>query len=103
MKYILGVESSLSYNLEAGKKEYTTKLLVSQDVLDWLNNHDTEISEKGERIYIMNKIRYVFIGIEFRTSLIDDSNIEKYQHYYNIIKERLEDLLEKEMDKQHEK
>jgi hypothetical protein len=63
MKHILAIEGDLIYNLDTGLQEYKTKIVVSEDVFNWLNNHDVEITQKGEKIFIMNKIRYVYLGL----------------------------------------
>ena len=64
MNYILGIEGNgLIYNLDKKKEEYRTQIAVSEDVFNWLNNHDVEITAKGERVFIMNKVRYIYLGI----------------------------------------
>ena len=64
MKYILGIEGNgLVYNLDKNIQEYRTQVIVSDDVFNWLNNHDIEITGQGQKIFIVNKIRYIYLGI----------------------------------------
>ena len=64
MKHVLGIEGDgLIYNLDTKQKEYKTKIVVSEDVFNWVNNNDKEITKKNEKIFVQNKIRYVYLGI----------------------------------------
>ena len=64
MKHILGIEGEgLIYNLDTKMQEYKSKIIVSKDVFDWLSNHDIEITAQGQKIFIVNKIRYIYLGI----------------------------------------
>ena len=36
MTHILAVEASLVYNIDSKKHEYTQRLEVTQDIIDWL-------------------------------------------------------------------
>jgi len=99
MKYILGVYGKTAYNLYSHQHEYTTKILVSQDVLDFLNNHDIEITSKGERLYIMNNVKYIYLGIDFEPEVDIKEVVKKYQYMYDIIVGRLEELIKKEYEK----
>ena len=59
---ILGIYSSKIYNIEKLRQEYGQKLLVSKDVLNWLELHDIKVNEFGDRIYIVNAIEYINLG-----------------------------------------
>lgn len=63
MRYILGVVGTKVYDLEKKESVYGVQIDVGQEVYDWLRNHDVEISEKGETIFVQNKIKYVDLGI----------------------------------------
>ena len=62
MIHILAVEASLVYNIDSQKHEYTQRLEVTQDIIDWLDAHDIEYSATTEKVYICNNIRYVYMG-----------------------------------------
>ena len=62
MEHILAVEGTAYYNLDTGKMDYHSKITVSEDVLQWLNNHDIEMADNGSPIYICNKLRYLYLG-----------------------------------------
>lgn len=85
MKHTLAIESSLGQNLDTSIEDYSTKILVSQDVIDWLNNHDVEISPAGKRIYLVNHIRYVYLGPAL--SIVEQ--MEPHTKMYNIMLEKL--------------
>lgn len=62
MKHILGVVASLSYNLETEEKDYMSKILVTEDIIDWLDSHDVRIDSFGRKVYICNEIEYIYLG-----------------------------------------
>lgn len=64
-EYILAVEDSIIYNIDTKENEYSIKIVISEDVYDWLCRHDIEITSKGKRVFICNKVRYVDLGINF--------------------------------------
>lgn len=66
----LGVIGSEAYDMTSSEKIFTQKIVVSQDVINWLNMHDLEREEGGPIIYIVNKIKYQYLGIEVNTNLI---------------------------------
>lgn len=64
MKFILAIEGEdLIYNLSTKQYEHNTKITISEDVYNWLSNHDTEITAKGQKIFIVNKVRYIYLGV----------------------------------------
>lgn len=62
MKYLLAIEGSEFYDLHKKRTDWQHKVSISQDVLDWLEQHDVEVAPDGSKIYIVNKVRYRFIG-----------------------------------------
>jgi hypothetical protein len=62
MKYILGVLGSKIYDIDKKTEDYGLKLEVTEDVYNWLDNHDTEYTEERERVFIVNNLRYVDLG-----------------------------------------
>lgn len=70
MNYILAVEGSQAYNIETKQSEYTMKMVISEDVYDWLCSHDIEYTDSRQRIFICNNLRYVDLGPEMKDTVI---------------------------------
>lgn len=60
--HLLGVMGSLQYFPEIQQEDFTLKIKVSEDVLEWLNAHDVKLSPEGSRIYVCNNIEYMYLG-----------------------------------------
>lgn len=75
-QYVLGVLSSRFMDKEENKIEYGQKILVSGDVVNFLNNHDVYKSEYGEKVFAVNRVHYVFLGQsqikEPETEIVDE-------------------------------
>ena len=63
MMHILGIEATKVYNVDTRQQDYT-RLIVSQDIVDFLSNHDVEITAEGKKIFIVNKVRYIYMGLQ---------------------------------------
>ena len=102
MKHVLAVYANKAYNLDSKQEEYTTKIIVSQDVIDFLDIHDIEMTSKGERLYIMNNMKYIYLGIDMDSFIslnkIQQETLKKYQYMYEIITNKIEELIKKEMN-----
>lgn len=64
MKHILGAIGSKVYNMDTRQEDYAVKMLVSNDVIDWLECHDVKIDSKGRKIYVCNQVEYLYLGIQ---------------------------------------
>jgi len=62
MNHLLGVESTLMMNTDTQKVDYVLQIEITQDVYDWLDNHDIEYTEEREKVFLVNNIRYVYLG-----------------------------------------
>jgi hypothetical protein len=63
VSHILGILSSKTYDLETKKEDYMIKIVVSEDVYNWLNMHDLEVNPERQKIFICNQVKYVDLGI----------------------------------------
>lgn len=70
MKHLLGIMGSRYYDLDKKEHDYV-KIEVSEDILNFLNQHDLCIDEKGRKIFIYNAVRYVYLGINFNDNSDD--------------------------------
>ena len=65
-KYKLGVYSSkrFVYNLTTRQveMEYDLALIVSEDVINFLESHDIKLYSNGDRVYKVNEIEYINLG-----------------------------------------
>jgi len=64
VKHVIGVIGTEYYDMDKEKKDYGKKLLISKDVYEWLNQHDLRFNEKGRKIFIVNKVEYIDLGID---------------------------------------
>lgn len=71
MNHLLGIMGSRYYDLDKKQHDYE-KIEVSEDVLNFLNQHDLCIDEKGRKIFIYNSVRYIYLGINL-TIVLDDT------------------------------
>ena len=62
MNYILGVVGSKTYNLETCRYEYSIRLEISEDVLNWLEIHDMEYTADRNKVFICNAVKYELLG-----------------------------------------
>lgn len=62
-RYLLGIVGSRALNVETNIVECSTKMEISEDILQWLEGHDKRIGDKGETIFICNEVEYEFLGI----------------------------------------
>lgn len=80
-QYVLGVLSSRFLDKEENKIEYGQKVFVSEDVVNFLNNHDIYKSEYGEKVFAVNRVHYVFLGQtkikEFETGVEEEEKKDK--------------------------
>ncbi len=75
-KHLLGVIASKAYNMETEKEEYMEQMEVSQDVLDWLSQHDIKMSPEGHSIFVCNAVEYSYLGpVPKKTAVIISSEI----------------------------
>ncbi len=68
--HLLGVLGSEYLNLDTGGKDFNQKVQVNDSILGWLKNHDMYVNNKGQKVYKVNQVEYVYLGIRFE-------NIEK--------------------------
>lgn len=61
-EYVIAVEGSMAFNMETQMQDYTMKILVSEDVYQWLECHDIEYTEARERVFLYNNLRYIDLG-----------------------------------------
>jgi len=66
LKHILGVVGSKSYNLDTKTEDYTMKLVVDSSVIKWLELHDIEYTKDRRKVYIVNNIKYINLGVDFK-------------------------------------
>lgn len=106
MTHILAIKGKTGFNLESKQVEYTHKIEVSQDVIDFLDQHDIKINSEGERIYIMNALEYIYIGPKIE-SMMDKMKIPQenfmdqlasYNYFYDVCFSKLEELIKKNLD-----
>jgi len=64
LRYVLGVEGTLSTDLLTRAARYNVRMTVSQEVYEWLELHDVEYTDSRQKIFICNKVRYVDLGPE---------------------------------------
>jgi hypothetical protein len=62
LRYVLGVEGTLSTDLLTRAARYNVRMTVSQEVYEWLELHDVEYTDNRQKIFICNKVRYVDLG-----------------------------------------
>jgi hypothetical protein len=62
MKYLLGIQASKALNIESGKVECMDKIVVGEEVYNWLMNHDVSIDEKRHRYFVYNRVVYEDLG-----------------------------------------
>ena len=64
--YRLGTYSSREfvYNMTTQKKEihYNFELIVSEDVINFLEMHDIKCYPNGDRVYKVNELEYINLG-----------------------------------------
>jgi hypothetical protein len=73
MNYILGVLGSEEKD-ESGKLVYGMQIEITQEVYDWLDNHDIEYTEKREKIFLCNNLKYIDLGVKLET--VEDEEID---------------------------
>lgn len=65
-KYLLGVyDTKISvFDIESRRLNtvYKVNMIVSKDVIDWLEMHDTIITSEGDRLYKCNEVMYINLG-----------------------------------------
>ena len=64
MKHILGYGPK-AYNLDLKRTTYMREIEISDEVLDWLNMHDTKKSPEGGDIFVVNALEYEYLGPKF--------------------------------------
>ena len=62
--HILGVVGKTIYNMTTKKTECAIQMVVSDEILSWLEAHDKKINKDGETIYVCNAVRYVYLGVQ---------------------------------------
>jgi hypothetical protein len=67
MNHLLGVEGTECTIIEekSSRQDYTQKLSVSDEVIQWLDSHDIEYIYPKQKVYIVNAIRYIYLGFDF--------------------------------------
>lgn len=65
MKHQLGVLGSQCYNITEQRTDYTKKVIISDEVLNWLKMHDTYVQKDGTSVFVVNKVEYVYLGLQF--------------------------------------
>lgn len=75
MRHILGIVGSKAYNISTREEDYMIKQYVSQDIIDWLNNHDIKIDDRGRKIYVCNQVEYIYLGVQPKTPVINISKL----------------------------
>lgn len=63
VEHILGIVASKAYNMEEKREDYSLKIKVSDEILQFMNRHDVKVSATGSRIYVYNQIEYIYLGI----------------------------------------
>ena len=62
VKHVLGIHGTGKLNPKTEDVEYDY-LIVDQSVLDWLNGHDVEFTDRREKLYVVNNIKYLYLGV----------------------------------------
>jgi len=75
MNYILGVLGSEEKD-ESGNLIYGMQIEVTQEVYDWLDNHDIEYTAKREKIFLCNNLKYIDLGVKLEAVEDIDLDIE---------------------------
>jgi len=73
MNYILGVLGSEDKD-ESGKLVYKIQIEISQEVYDWLDNHDIEYTATREKIFLCNNLKYIDLGTKLE--IVDDEDLQ---------------------------
>lgn len=60
-QYMLGVMGTEKFNEKTGQTEYAV-LLVDQSILNWLNQHDVRYDDRRRKIFVVNRVQYLFLG-----------------------------------------
>jgi hypothetical protein len=61
MRHILAILGTEYFDME-DKVQKETQMVVSQEIIDWLDQHDVEYTDVREKIYICNNICYRYVG-----------------------------------------
>ena len=69
MEHILAIVGSEYLNIE-NNTQMETQMIVSQEVIDWLDQHDVEYTSERDKIFICNKIRYRYVGLYVEPQII---------------------------------
>ena len=67
MKHILGIVGTESIDMIENKIIYNNKVEISEDVLNWLKSHDKTIDSDGNEIFIVNAVKYKYLGPHIET------------------------------------
>ncbi len=70
MKHILGIVASLAHDLDKGEEDFAYKLVVSDDIITWLEMHDMRVDERGNKIFVCNAVEYVYLGPEIEEAAV---------------------------------
>lgn len=61
MTHRLGLKSTMAIDLDTKQKVYS-EIEVSEEVIKWLDAHDKKMGKDGSTIFIVNKLKYVYLG-----------------------------------------
>ncbi len=61
MKHRLGLKSTAAIDMNTNQKVYR-ELEISDEILQWLDAHDKKIDKEGNTVFIVNKLKYVYLG-----------------------------------------
>lgn len=90
MRYLLGVKGSKYYDLDKKKEDYSVKIVVSEEIYDFMNNHDVICEKDGRKVFKYNNIEYIDLG----TYLAPNSSPEKFSNSekFEMLKYNFESL-----------
>lgn len=74
-EYLLGIVASFSHDMDKQRGDYMTQMIVSQDIINWLDAHDTRVDSLGRKIYICNEIEYIYLGPKPVTMDVNQINL----------------------------
>ncbi len=69
MEHILAIEATEFLDPEDNVTK-VSQMIVSQEVIDWLDQHDIEYTEARDKVYICNHIRYRYVGLHIVPDII---------------------------------
>lgn len=61
MKHKLGLKNTMAIEIDTKKKVYA-EIEVSDEIIQWLDAHDKKMTKDGETVFIVNKLKYVYLG-----------------------------------------